>query len=350
MAQARVLILTTLPWTALLLAAACGSDSPAPSGSAGSAPNGGSTAQAGSAGATSAGGTTTSGGASGTNAVGGGGTTTSGGSPNGGALNGGASGSAGAGTSGAGGNGGGKGCASGAYLVCEDFESTEAGQVPTGWTRRGAADKVGVATDQAASGSKSLKLGPTENGERRIARPGADLGTAHWGRIRFKVQMPVTDAFVHSTLVAGSGMGPTKGEVEVRLVDTVKASKQDTPGWCSDKQVTTNCYQLLYNVQPKSAAEFGKGGPYGWSFDDQWHCAEWHVDSTDQSYELFYDGKRVDDVSFKNGAGNFDNAEIPSVWSELRVGWNNYQSATNPGFTAWIDDVVLDDARVGCEP
>lgn len=352
MAQARFLILKLVPWTALGFAIACSSDSPTPAGSAGSSSSGGATPTAGTGGTASASGNATSGGTAGASSIGGGGAGNAGGSGGGGTSSG--TGGSG-GTSGTAGNGGsagsaGKGCANGAYLVCEDFESTEAGQIPSGWTRLGAADKVGVATDQAASGSKSLKLGATENGERRIARPGAALGAAHWGRIRFKVQMPVTDAFVHSTLVAGAGTGPTKGEVEVRFVDTVKASKQDTPGWCSDKQVTTNCYQLLYNVQPAASAEFGKGGPYGWSFDDKWHCAEWHVDSTDQSYELFYDGKRVDDVSFKNGAGKFDGSEIPSVWKELRIGWNNYQSATNPGFTAWIDDVVLNGDRVGCEP
>lgn len=242
----------------------------------------------------------------------------------------------------------GKGCAGKDYLICEDFESTADGEIPTGWTRGGPTDKVGVASDAFASGQKSLKVGPTLNGERRIKRSGATLGAAHWGRIHFKVQLPVTDNFVHSTLVAASGMGPTQGPLEVRLFDTVKAAKADTPGWCSDKQVTTNCYQLLYNVQPENFGEFGKGGPYSWSFDDAWHCAEWHLDSTAQSYELFYDSERIDDVSFSNGAGNFDNSEIPSVLSEIRVGWNNYQGA-DPGFTAWIDDVVFDDQRIGCE-
>lgn len=321
----------------------------APGGAGGSAASGGTTAQtAGSGGSPSSSGGATAGGG-GTNATGGTSANTAGVTFGGNGGGGASSGAAGNGGSGAGAGASGKGCADSGFLVCEDFESTEAGQIPTGWTRRGADDKVGVASDQAASGSKSLKLGATASGERRIARPGTALGAAHWGRIRFKVQLPVTDAFVHSTLVAGAGMGPSKGEVEVRLVDTVKASKQDTPGWCSDPQVSTNCYQLLYNVQPKSSAEFGKPGPYGWSFDDKWHCAEWHVDSTNQSYELFYDGKRVDEVSFMNGAGKFENSEIPSVWSELRVGWNNYQSAA-PGFTAWIDDVALDDARVGCGP
>lgn len=305
---------------------------------------------AGSGGIASGGGTTAGGGAGagGSNAG-----SPSGGASVAGASVGGASGTGSGGSSGGGSGGsaggGAKGCSGGNYLICEDFEGTEVGQIPSGWTRKGAADKVGVADDAAVSGKKSLRIGATENGERRIAHPGALLGAAHWGRVRFKVQMPITDAFVHSTIVAAAGTGPTKGALEVRLFDTVKAAKADS-SWCSDDaKGKSNCFQLLYNVQPSNFAEFGKGGPYGWSFDDAWHCAEWHVDSTDQSYELFYDNKRIDAVSFKNGASNYDNSDIPTTFDEVRVGWNNYQKATNPGFSAWIDDVAFDDQRIGCE-
>jgi hypothetical protein len=346
----RVSTFTAAASAALALPLGCGTSEPTPSGTAGAAPVGGSAAGGGGGTGAAATGGANAGTASGSGGSSSGGGAGVGGSAGGGSAAGGMGGAAAG--SGAGGGAGGasaKSCANGGYLVCEDFEATEVGQIPSGWTRLGPADKVGVAEDQAVSGKRSLKLGAMDSGQRRMANPGAALGAAHWGRIRFKVQTPVTDAFVHSTLVAGAGTGPSKGEVEVRLVDTVKAAKADTPGWCSDKQTTTNCFQLLYNVQPTSSGEFGKGGPYGWTFDDKWHCAEWHVDSTKQSYELFYDGARVDDVSFENGAGKYDNSEIPSAFSELRIGWNNYQSATNPGFTAWIDDVVLDEQRVGCE-
>ena len=40
--------------------------------------------------------------------------------------------------------------------------------------------------------------------------------------------------------------------------------------------------------------------------------------------------------------------DIPPVFSELHVGWNNYQSAS-PGFVAWIDEVALDTNRIGCD-
>lgn len=221
------------------------------------------------------------------------------------------------------------------YLLCEDFEGTAAGSVPTGWTAHG---KASVAEDQASHGQRSLKISPADSGERRIYHPTAMLGAQHWGRVYYRVQLPTPDAFVHSTLVAFFGKGPTVGDAEFRVVDTVKDAK--TGGFANGK------HQFLYNVQPQGA-EFGNGGAYDYTFEDKWHCAEWHVDASDQSYHFYFDGKDV--LSFTNGAGQFKDSELPTTFSEVRLGWNNYQSAP-PGFTAWLDDFALDDERVGCLP
>jgi hypothetical protein len=271
---------------------------------------------------------------------------------------GGAGGAGGAGGSGAGGGGGssgsasgagsdagepGEGCAGASYLLCEDFEATQVGQTPSGWQKRG--DPVAVADDEAASGTHALKIGPRDNGERRISRDAASLPTTHWGRVRFKVQLPVPDAFVHSTLVAFSGRSPAAdmAELEVRVVDTVKESVQ---GFNNDGNGSH--FQVLYNVQPQSRGEFATGSSYDWRFDDAWHCAEWYIDSAQQAYRFFLDGTEIDEIAIMNGAGNYEGSEIPSAWQELRVGWNNYQAAP-PGFTAWIDDFALDDQRIECE-
>lgn len=230
-------------------------------------------------------------------------------------------------------------CPPGKYLICESFDETDVGAIPDGWTKHG--DPVAVADDAAASGGRSLKLGPIEVWERRIYHDASMLGSGHWGRIRYKVQLPVPDAFVHSTLVALYGKGPTTGDQEVRVVDTVK---EDADGWNNDGN--GNHFQWLYNVQP-NGPEFGTGSDYSWMFDDEWHCAEWHIDGPTQSYEFWIDGEQVDQITIANGPGNYEGSEIPDAFSEVRIGWINYQQAP-PGFTAWIDDVALDDARVGC--
>ena len=233
-------------------------------------------------------------------------------------------------------------CADGTYLLCEDFEATAVNAIPTGWTKHG--DPVSVADDQAASGSHSLKIGPTDNGERRIYHDAMSLPSTHWGRVRFKVKTPVPDAFVHSTIVTlyGRSPKPDMDNLEVRVVDTVKESKQ---GFNNDGNGSH--FQVLYNVQPQSRNEFGHGSSYDWTFDANWHCAEWYIDSAQQTYKFFLDDKEITDVEFMNGAGNFDNSEVPSVFSQIRLGWNNYQSAP-PGFTAWVDDFAMATQRINC--
>jgi hypothetical protein len=271
----------------------------------------------------------------------------------GGAANGGASGTGGAGNSGGasgsagardaaadirdaasaetsdGGIGGSSLCATGRFLICESFESTAVGAIPAGFTKHGNAT---VTADQAARGTHALKMAAAANGERRIYTDALQLGSGHWGRIFYRVELPVPTVFVHSTMVALYGMGPVNGNEEVRVVDTVKDA--------NDK------HQFLYNVQP-SGAEFAKGSAYNWTFDGNWHCAEWHIDAPTQTYTFYYDGVEVTSIAIHNGAGNYDGSDIPSAFTDLRIGWNNYQSAP-PGFVAYIDEVALDVNRIGC--
>jgi len=227
-------------------------------------------------------------------------------------------------------------CTASSLPICEDFEGTAGGQIPTGWTKSGS---VEVVTDQAFRGTHSLRVNAATNGARRITRSGAPvtaLGGSHWGRIYYRVQTPTPGVFVHSTLVAGSAMSPRDNvTIEVRPVDTV--------------QNADRTHQFLYNVQPNGRAEFGKGSSYNWRFDDAWHCAEWHLDYAAQSYSFFLDNTEITQIRITNGAGNFVNSEIPQTFQSLSFGWNNYQAAA-PGFIAWIDEIAVGPTRIGCGP
>lgn len=336
---------------AWLVLASAGCTSTTPAGGSGGTPGG-----SGSGGTASTGGVTGSGGAPvgsggaapGTGGVGSGGTNTGGASSGGrgggvtggrGSASGGAGGTGGAGatggTTGAAGSGGPSLCTPGKYLLCEDFEATAVGAIPTGWTKHGAA---AVASDQAARGLHSLKVSPQESGERRIYGDASKLGSGHWGRIFYKVQLPApvscdTNPVLHSTFIGLQGIGPTRGAEEVRVVDTVE-----------DKQ---GMHQWLYNVQP-SGAEFGKESPYSWKYDGMWHCAEWHIDNPTQSFHFYLDGSEVTQIAITNGAGNYNGSEIPPSFSQIRAGLYNYQKACSPYLTVWIDEIALDTNRVGC--
>jgi hypothetical protein len=310
-------------------------------GTAGTSP-GGASGQAGGAGSGAGAG---AGGMLGGAGQGGGSAGTTAGAAGGGGAessSGGAAGSGGVTAGGAAGSGGGSGagttCASGAYAICEDFEATADGAVPAGWTKVGS---VGTASDMAHRGSKALKVGAAANGPRRMQLTGSRvtmLGGMHWGRIFYKMQTPAprpSSGVIHSTIVAWDSMSPISGTAEVRVVDTV----ENTQGQ----------HQYLYNVQTSNRGEFGKGSPYDFSYDGAWYCAEWTVDFATQRYRFFLDGTEITSIGIMNGAGNFQNSELPSAYTALSIGWNNYQEAPSPGFVAWIDDVVIASERVGCD-
>lgn len=221
-----------------------------------------------------------------------------------------------------------------------DFESTPVGQVPKGWAKTGS---VEVVDDVAHSGKHSLRMDAAERGPRRITAKGPEitaLGGTFWGRLYFKVQLPVPEPkgegkfpVIHSTLVAGSAISPQfKDPIEVRVLDTVMGPNN-------------GAFQWIYNVQPKKRPEFAHGSKYDYHYSDDWTLAEWYVDYATQTYRLFINGKEITQASFSKGAGNFDKAEIPEVFESLSFGWNNYQPA-GKGFVAWIDDIALSKERI----
>ena len=229
-------------------------------------------------------------------------------------------------------------CTAGRFLLCEGFEGPVGNTPPSGWTRQGNAT---IAADQAARGAHALKLTPAaDKGYGFFVYGNAEsFGAAHWGRIFYRVQVPPPDAFVHATMAAYQGDGPEIGAATFRVVDTVKMA------------APASTHQFLYNVQITGGSEFGKEGPYNWTFDGKWHCAEWFVDGANQAYQFFQDGSEVTQMRIQNGAGNYgsgsNRTNLPMMFSDFRVGWTTYQTAS-PGFTAWIDEVAIDSQRVGC--
>jgi hypothetical protein len=222
-------------------------------------------------------------------------------------------------------------------ILMEDFEGTEAGKVPKGYTKQG---DVAVVNDVAHSGRQSLRIAAATNGPRRITTKSevlAQLGGTYWGRLYYKVQLPAPECpsgVIHSTIVSVVGKSPLHGdEIEYRPVDTILT--------------TQGTFGYIYNVQPHTnRPEFGKGSASKWKFSDQWTLAEWYVDHATQTYRLFIDGAEIKDIAFMKGPKNYENAEIPDKMESITFGWWNYQAA-GKGFVAWIDDIALSKERLG---
>ena len=225
-------------------------------------------------------------------------------------------------------------------LFTEDFESTAVGAIPEGFTATG---KVAVADDFAASGKKSLRVEAAPRGPRRITLKGDvlnKLGGQFWGRLYYRVQTPYPlpaanspNPVIHSTFVAGSAISPQfNDQIEVRMLDTVMNKE--------------GAHQYIYNVQPKSRGEFGKGSAYLYHYTNEWTLAEWSVNNATQSYHLYINGKEITGVALDKGATNFTKVELPEVFTSLSFGLYNYQAA-DPGFVVWIDDIALGKERIG---
>jgi hypothetical protein len=337
----------------LLLAAALAGCSAAQSPGGGT---GGSTATGGTTGGTGGsgtGGSSTGGSGTGGSATGGSGTggLATGGSGTGGSATGGGGGAGAAGAAGGQGGKAGQGGSAGtagssgsggassacAYKLCEDFESGTSGGIPNGWDMLkgyGSSTGVGLATDAAHSGSMSLKSNSSTTGQARVQKSLSALGataTKHWGRIFYKVQ-PVkpSSGVLHITFTAleNSSTGTTNASsiFENRVVDTVEDS--------------TGKHQWIYNVPDDSCCT---GSDYNWSFDTSWHCAEWYVDQSTQSYRFFTDGTEVTQIGFTNNS----NAKM-MAWQTIAVGAIFYQSPPS-AVVAWFDDLAIDDEQIGCK-
>jgi hypothetical protein len=307
------------------------------------------------AGGSSSGGTIGTGGRASGGSSGSGGATGTRGATGGSTGNGGAgghvSGTGGAGgggnSAGAPGSGGSGGGSSGSckYKLCEDFESSTVGSIPTGWTSfKGYNNTIGamdqaVAMDAAHGGTKSLKSIAASQGTARIQRALSGLGATaskHWGRIFYKVQSPsaidnaTNESVLHTTFVSLMG-----GTIENRIVDTVE--KVD------------RTHQWLFNAPDDMCCTASQ---YNWKFDDSWHCVEWYVEATTKNqqgqvnYRFFSDSQEVTDIALSNRSA----PELPAMYDTIILGATYYQHDTLTGpFTMWFDDLAINDTQIGCQ-
>lgn len=225
------------------------------------------------------------------------------------------------------------GCDDPGLIVCEDFEDAILGGNPDGWDLRGSGvwggNTMGTTDEHAVSGSQSFRVAGGETGAQWLTYMGdiAAFDDGHWGRMYFRMGSPVpwpNGGVIHGDLfeARGNWNGSTH---QVRWAVINNTNMQHNWG---------------YNVQTSNAGEFIHETGYVYSWTEEWLCVEWHHDQLAQQATLWVDGEQLLDVT----AG--DDPQLPT-FDDISVGWANYQTA-QPEFVVYIDDVVLDDERVGC--
>ena len=231
-------------------------------------------------------------------------------------------------------------CAGSGLLLCEDFES---GALDKGtWTVVGNAPVIdGV---QAARGSKALHVSITGNGASYIKEtktfPAKD--NTYWGRafVYFNALPTPSGAFTyaHWTVLAASGTG-TVGEI--RETGQLQAAGN------------------IFGVGTDSTATDAGTGDWTTSDDDpkgapkpvptkSWVCLEWlHAGSTNET-RFFWDAVEHPSLHTTSTVhGGNTHAYILPEFTNVWLGWQEYQSATEP-FELWIDEIAIDSSRIGC--
>jgi hypothetical protein len=231
------------------------------------------------------------------------------------------------------------GCVGKTYKLCEDFEASPVDATPVGWTVLNGygsnPPKSLVSSNAAHSGTHSLETSSSVAGASRVQKAltgiGATAGT-HWGRVFFKVQSPapqLASQGPHATFVALQG---NLRAGELRVVDT--------------QQATSGKIQLLANT-PDDQCCTGTDFTYT-LYDGAWHCAEWNVDSTKQSYRFFLDAAEITALAFDYGAGS-TKANMPAAFTAVGLGTIFYTPTLPSSLVTWFDDLAIDDLQVGCK-
>jgi hypothetical protein len=226
-------------------------------------------------------------------------------------------------------------CASADVLFCEDFEG---GAIDTSrWTSLGTPPALD--TVRAARGAQSMHFHTTGNGQSRLQTDAIFpvTGGRYYGRMFVWIDaLPTAPDWAHWTLVGASG-DTHAGEIRVggqwdrtRNRFGVGTDGGDTGDW-------TNL----------------DGDPSGAvvpAAEDQWACIEWMHDASTDTTQFFWDATEhpsLATTATDHGGSSADYLlpDFRSVW----IGWWLYQSGPTPDhFDVWIDEVVLDDERIGC--
>ncbi|MGD0674892.1 MAG: hypothetical protein ABSC94_05700 [Polyangiaceae bacterium] len=214
------------------------------------------------------------------------------------------------------------------------------GALPTGWTLLpgyggGSAAEVGLASDEFHSPPMALKSDTMMTTQARAQTSLTSIGATaakHWGRIFYKVASPApvnSSGVLHVTFVGLFPTTPvTSGGLgsENRVVDTVEANN--------------GTHQWLYNLPSDGCSE---GSAYNWKYDTAWHCAEWYVDVSTNSYRFFSDSQEVTSIGFTGKT-----CDMMATYEAIGLGSTFFQQPNAP-WIMWIDDLAIDDNQIGCE-
>lgn len=234
-------------------------------------------------------------------------------------------------------------CDNPAWTFCDDFESYSVGDAPDGgWYE--ASDLYGnpvIATsgERSFSGASSVNFRVNSGGGRAFLNtdvPFPAAGDVFYGRMM--IFMESVPASAHWDIISAYGDG---GVCE----GNYRWGGQS--GHTLANYHPGDCYQHFGNLVPE---------------EGKWLCYEWKFDAPLSEMHVWIDDFEMNDTNHAvlsgSGQGCANAGSCPPnphpgqqwvapEWAHLSIGWAHYQSEEQAPNT-WIDDVVIDDERIGC--
>lgn len=235
-------------------------------------------------------------------------------------------------------------------LFCDDFEDDPLGGPPVdpGWAVEAIAGGAVAITDaDAGRGLRSLRItGDLDFSRAWVRQEGLFPRDQIFGRVLYRVETPGPDDFVHWDLVEAIGRD-TEGEPLKRMRFGGVSLRND-----QGTEFIFNRYFFNFEMSPRppgfdefTQPEVDGSATLAWG---DWHCTEFYYDATSDEAVMWYDGQERVRFTGTVTAGQHQGrmADLPS-FDGINLGWTTYQNIDR-SFTVYIDEVALDDARIGC--
>lgn len=230
------------------------------------------------------------------------------------------------------------GC-TGDELFCEDFEALALGEATSDdWDAVGNGSLT-IVGDRTFAGERALQVHTDENGWAFMRVPFSDPSNSFFGRMRVWVsEFPSAPSWAHYTLVElrGSDRPARVRPVGGQFVPESSGGPDAFWGIGADGGPTGD----WTNWRTSAPSEGGR-----------WLCVEWELDASENFIRLSIDG--TDDDALTVDTTDHGGADVDFVlptFEEVFLGWQLYQSGPTPSaYDVWIDDVVFDSTRVGCD-
>lgn len=245
------------------------------------------------------------------------------------------------------GSGGTKGasanCDNSNWNFCDDFESYAVGETPDeDWYEYN--DQYGnpfisTSEERSFSGTRSVHFRVAGSGGRAFLNTDAPFpvpGNVFYGRMM--IFMENIPGSAHWDIISAYG-GDSVCEGNYRW--------GGQNGHTLANYHPGDCYQHYNSLVPD---------------EGKWLCYEWKFDGPANEMQVWIDDLEMSDSNhatlsgFGQGCANAGNCPsnphpgeewVAPEWSHLSLGWAHYQSEDQVP-NIWIDDVVIDDARIGC--